>query len=208
MVKIATWLRHCDAECFRRIFAEFPGATLHDANIGAVDLAQMDGLLLSGGGDIAAESLNQPVPHPSPIEDADARRDEWEFRAAAGILAAGKPLLAICRGMQVLNVALGGTLHLEIPGHDGAEYDNIQILRHSEAAVHKFDAVNSSHHQALDRLGGGLEVEAWSAADGIVEQVKLRDYPFAFGVQYHPERHPIYRPLFLDFIQRVRDFVR
>ena len=204
MLNIATWIRPCDAERFRRIFAEFSDAAFHDASIGSVDAARMDGLLLSGGGDIAAEALNQPVPYPSPIEDADARRDQWEFRTTAGILAAGKPLLAICRGMQVLNVALGGTLHLDVPGHDGAEYDNSQPLRHSRTAAHRFGAVNSSHHQALDRLGGGLEVEAWSVADGVIEQVRLSGYPFALGVQYHPERHPAYRPLFLDFIQWVR----
>ena len=208
MVNIATWLRSCDAQRFGELFAEFPDAVLHNVSDSAVDLARMDGLLLSGGGDIAGESLRQTVPRPSLIEDADPDRDRWEFRAAAAILAAGKPLLAICRGMQVLNVTLGGTLHLDISGHDRAEYENIQRLRHSGDAAHRFDAVNSSHHQALDRLGDGLEVEAWSAADDIVEQVRLRGYRFALGTQYHPERHPIYRPVFIDFIQQLRGSAR
>ena len=58
-----------------------------------------------------------------------------------------------------------------------------------------FARVNSSHHQAIDRLGEGLEIEAWSADDGIIEQVRLRGYPYALGVQYHPERSPLYAPL-------------
>ena len=63
--------------------------------------------------------------------------------------------------------------------------------------------MNSSHHQAIERLGDGLEVEAWCAADGIIEQVRLRDYPFALGVQYHPERGKIYDALFEDFFDRI-----
>jgi putative glutamine amidotransferase len=65
--------------------------------------------------------------------------------------------------------------------------------------------VNSSHHQALERLATGIEVEAWSSSDGIVEQARLGGYDFAVGVQYHPERHPLYLSLFADFFDRVRD---
>ncbi len=164
----------------------------------------MDALLLTGGGDISADFLRQPVAQPSLIVDTDLARDEWEFRAVAGMLAVGKPILAICRGLQVLNVALGGTLHIDIPDHDNLETANVQPLRHSAQAVHRFAKVNSSHHQALERLAGGIEVEAWSASDEIVEQARLRSYDFAIGVQYHPERHPLYLPLFADFFDRVR----
>ena len=65
-------------------------------------------------------------------------------------------------------------------------------------------AVNSSHHQALEKLADGIEVEAWSASDAIVEQARLRGHDFAIGVQYHPERHPLYLSLFDDFFARVR----
>jgi len=105
----------------------------------------------------------------------------------------------------VLNVTLGGTLHIDIPDHDNAETENIQPLRHSSKAVHRYAAVNSSHHQALEKLGDGIEVEAWSASDDIVEQARLRSHRFAIGVQYHPERHALYRPLFADFFDRVRN---
>ena len=63
--------------------------------------------------------------------------------------------------------------------------------------------MNSSHHQAVDRLGDGLEVEAWCATDDVIEQMRLRDYPFALAVQYHPERGEGYAPLFADFVSRL-----
>jgi putative glutamine amidotransferase len=63
--------------------------------------------------------------------------------------------------------------------------------------------VNSSHHQAVDSLGKNLEVEAWCATDDVIEQIRLRNYPFALGVQYHPERGRIYDGLFEDFFSRL-----
>jgi putative glutamine amidotransferase len=161
-------------------------------------------LLLTGGGDISLRFLRQQVAMPSLIVDTDCARDEWEFNAVGAMLLAGRPILAICRGLQVLNVAMGGTLHIDIPDHDSAETENIQPLRHSSKATHRFAAVNSSHHQALEKLADGIEVEAWSASDGIVEQARLRGHDFAIGVQYHPERHPLYLSLFDDFFARVR----
>ena len=70
-------------------------------------------------------------------------------------------------------------------------------------ATQRFEKVNSSHHQAIDQLGGDLLVEAWCASDDIVEQVRLRNYPFALAVQYHPERDEIYAPLFADFVAHL-----
>jgi putative glutamine amidotransferase len=165
----------------------------------------MDALLLTGGGDISPGLLHQPIAQPLLIVDTDCERDGWEFKAVGAMLSSDKPILAICRGLQVLNVAMGGTLQLDIPDHDNLETANIQALRHSSKAVHRFAAVNSSHHQALERLADGIEVEAWSASDGIVEQARLRSHSFAVGVQYHPERHRLYLPLFADFFDRVRD---
>jgi putative glutamine amidotransferase len=202
---IATWIRQCDEHWFMTVFSHHPDLTVHNARLHAVDLTQMDALLLSGGGDISAEYLRQPIAQPSLIIDTDSARDQWEFKAVDQMLATGRPILAICRGLQVLNVALGGTLHIDIPAHDNAETANIQRLRHSASAVHRFAAVNSSHHQALERLAEGIEVEAWSASDGIVEQARLRSHRFALGVQYHPERHALYLPLFAEFFDRVRN---
>ncbi|PYL31956.1 MAG: hypothetical protein DMF35_09305, partial [Verrucomicrobia bacterium] len=85
---------------------------------GQVATAEADGLLLTGGSDIAPEFLKQPVPDPSVLEkDVDVARDRWEFAAVDAALARGLPVLAICKGMQLLNVGLGGTLKLDIPGH-------------------------------------------------------------------------------------------
>jgi len=89
--------------------------------------------------------------------------DGWEFDAISKALKCGLPILAICRGIQVLNVALGGTLKLDIPGHRLPEQkeQDIQSLRYDGKAKHRFENVNSSHHQAIDRLADGFSVEAW-----------------------------------------------
>ena len=204
MATIATWIRQCDEHWFTALFSRYPHLTAHNARLHPVDPEHMDALLLTGGGDISPGYLRQPIAEPGLIVDTDCARDRWEFMAVPAMLAAGKPILGICRGLQVLNVALGGSLHIDIPDHDNAQTANIQPLRHSSKALHRFAAVNSSHHQALENLAAGVEVEAWSASDGIVEQVRLRTHDFAVGVQYHPERHPLYLPLFADFFDRIR----
>jgi putative glutamine amidotransferase len=204
MRRIATWIRQCDQHWFDGILNQHPDLILHNARLGPVAMRDVDALMLTGGGDISQCYLRQSVTQPSLIADTDLARDDWEFAAVREAIAAGKPLLAICRGLQVLNVAMGGTLHIDIPHHDLAETENIQTLRHSSAAVHRFPAVNSTHHQALDKLGDSIEVEAWSSSDGIVEQARVRARGYAFGVQYHPERHPLYLPLFAEFFQQLR----
>ncbi|HKN12071.1 MAG TPA: gamma-glutamyl-gamma-aminobutyrate hydrolase family protein [Candidatus Binatus sp.] len=181
MPSITTWIRQCDEHWFALMFSGYPQLTVHNARKHPVDLEQMDALLLTGGGDISPRFLRQPIAQPSLIVDTDCARDEWEFKAAGELLSSGKPILAICRGLQVLNVALVGTLHIDIPGHDSAERENIQPLRHCSSAIHRFAAVNSSHHRALEKLADGIEVEAWSASDGIVEQARLRSHPYAIG---------------------------
>ncbi len=115
------------------------------------------------------------------------------------------PILAICKGLQVLNVALGGTLRLDIPGHNLPEQKNedVQTLRNDASAAHRFEKVNSSHHQAVDRLADGCVVESWAAKDDIIEQFRLTDRPFGLAVQYHPERGTIYDALFADFLDRL-----
>ncbi|HTW89973.1 MAG TPA: gamma-glutamyl-gamma-aminobutyrate hydrolase family protein [Candidatus Binataceae bacterium] len=203
MFNLATWIRECDEHWFGPLFARWPAIVTHNARECPVDLSAMDALLLTGGGDISTEFLTQKVTHPQCIIDTDPVRDQWEFSALRETLAAGKPLLAICRGLQVLNVVTGGTLHLDIPDHDIAETTNIQKLRYDSAAVHRFSAVNSSHHQAVDSPGHGIIVEGWSSTDDVVEQARLREYPFAIGVQYHPERHAQYRSLFDDFYKHL-----
>jgi len=166
----------------------------------------MDGLLLTGGSDISPEFLRQKILDRSVLDkQIDPERDRWEFAAVQEALSRGLPIFAICKGLQVFNVALGGTLKLDIKGHNLPEQRDrdIQPLRHSRRASHRFSRVNSAHHQAVERLGDNLEVEAWSAHDGIIEQIQLQKYPFARAVQYHPERNRVYDSLFEDFFERL-----
>jgi len=208
MANLATWLRPKDQKWFQRFFARRPDIHVRDARDGTVSIETMDGLLLTGGSDITPEFLRQDNVDPDLIDkdDLDPQRDRWEFDAISEATRRELPILAICRGIQVLNVALGGSLKLDIPGHrlpDQKEQD-IQPLRFDGKARHRFESVNSSHHQAIDRLADGFEVEAWCADDDVIEQVHLRDYPFALAVQYHPERGNIYDGLFDDFFGRLK----
>jgi putative glutamine amidotransferase len=207
MPNLATWLRPKDAKSFRAIFGKHPEIKVWNALKRKVPLEQMDGLLLTGGSDISPEFLRQKIVDPSVIhKDADSARDRWEVEAVEEAISRGLPIFAICRGLQVFNVSLGGTLKLDIKGHNLPEQRDreVQALRHARRASHRFSKVNSAHHQAIEQLADGCEVEAWSAHDGIVEQISLRKYPFARGVQYHPERGPVYGPLFEEFFDRIK----
>ena len=208
MPKLATWLREKDEKWFAPFFDKHPEIEICNALKGEVSVADVDGLLLTGGSDIAPELLKQPIPDPSVLEkDVDPARDRWEFSAVDQALVRGLPVLAICKGMQLFNVALGGTLKLDIPNHKRPEQKDhdVQALRSDTKATHRFEKVNSSHHQAVGSLGKGFEVESWCADDDIIEQIRLRDYPFALGVQYHPERGKIYDSLFEDFFARLKN---
>ena len=147
------------------------------------------GLLLPGGGDIAPWRLGAPE---GLARDVDEDRDWGEWALAERFLALGRPILGVCRGVQLLNAALGGTLHQHIEGHqavDGIDRRHATTtLPGSRAALLYGPApeVNSAHHQALDRLGEGLFATQW-AADGTVEAVEHRALP-VWGVQWHPER--------------------
>lgn len=206
MPNLATWIRAKDAKWFRPIFAKHPEIKVWNARTRNVPLDQMDGLLLSGGSDISPEFLRQKVQDLSVLDKGvEPERDRWEFDAVHEAISRGLPILAICKGLQVFNVALGGTLKLDIPGHNlpHQKQREAQPLRHDTAVSHRFPRVNSAHHQAIDQLGDDLEVEAWAAHDGIIEQVRLRKYPFGLAVQYHPERSRIYDSLFEDFLARL-----
>src|SRR5881397_2182747 len=201
-------MRPKDQKWFQPFFAKHPGIQVLDARKGDIALDQMDGLLLTGGSDISPEFLRQKVSDPSLLnKDMDPERDRWEFEAVQEALSRGLPILAICKGLQVFNVALGGTLKLDIKGHNLPEqrHRDVQPLRSAHRASHRFSKVNSAHHQAIERLGDDLEAEAWCAHDGIIEQVRLQKYPFGLAVQYHPERSHVYESLFEDFLSRVKN---
>ncbi len=205
MPNLASWIRESDEKWFNPFLATRPEIKTLNAAREPVVLGQMHALLLTGGNDIAPQFLHQPVPDPSVLEEPDVARDEWEFAAVKDALERGLPILAICKGMQLLNVALGGTLKLDIPGHNRPEQKShdVQALRHDATALHRFEKVNSSHHQAIDRLADDCVAESWCAADDVIEQYRLRDRPFGLAVQYHPERGKIYDELFAEFFDRT-----
>jgi putative glutamine amidotransferase len=162
-------------------------------------VARLDGLILAGGGDIDPAVFGaQAHPRTGGVRQA---RDDAEFALASAALARGLPLLGICRGLQVLNVALGGTLHQHLPdlvGHEGHSplaggYGSHPVTvapgSRLAAILGRLDTeipVPTHHHQAIDRLGEGLAATAW-AADGVVEAVELDAGPFTVAVQWHPE---------------------
>jgi putative glutamine amidotransferase len=211
MPNIAAWLRLKDEKWFRPVFARHPEIHVFNARRVEAPMDQIDGLLLTGGSDVSAEFLRQDNVDRTLIQnDVDPVRDCWEFDAISKSLERGLPILGICRGIQVFNVALGGTLKLDIPGHNLPEQkeSDIQPLRYDTSAAHRFQTVNSAHHQAVDRVADGFEVEGWCTTDDIIEQMRLRNYPFGLAVQYHPERGKIYDALFEDFFARLESTKR
>lgn len=164
-------------------------------------LSRLDGLILTGGGDIAGEYYRSE--HNDFIFDVDTDRDRVELFLAREAVSQNKPLLAICRGHQMLNVALGGTLYEDIlewmPGaikHDffgefprNHQAHPVAIEPGSKlaAALGRREAsVNSLHHQGIRDLAPGLKAAA-HAPDGLIESVEAEGHPFALGVQWHPE---------------------
>jgi putative glutamine amidotransferase len=183
---------------------------------------RLDGLVLTGGGDIEPAQYGQPR-HPA-VDDISTARDELELGLTRRAVADDIPLFAICRGMQVLNVALGGTLVQHIPSErPGALLHSQKAPRHEPTHAVKVMGegtrlgrvlgvlelqVNSMHHQAIERLGDGLREVAW-APDGIVEGVEISgDDRFALGVQWHPEelveRDQAARNLFAAVVDAAR----
>jgi putative glutamine amidotransferase len=169
--------------------------------IGADDAAQavvarLDGLILSGGPDI------EPVRYgaaPDPFaERSQADRDTWETALLMAALQADLPVLGICRGLQLINVCLGGTLHQHLPDLAGGErhrpapgvYGTVRLRLDTAALPGSLlgDAVDvpCHHHQAIDKLGNGLVASAW-AQDGTIEAAWVPRRRFLVGVQWHPE---------------------
>jgi putative glutamine amidotransferase len=162
--------------------------------------ARLNGILFSGGGDIGLEH-SPGDPHPR-IDDVDPERDLIELKMLNTAAADGKPFLGICRGCQVMNVALGGTLYTHIPDQlpnalDHSYPGNMRtVLVHQvkiEEGTHVAEIfgepiikVNSLHHQGLKEIAPSLRV-AGHAPDGLVEAIELPDHPFGLAVQWHPE---------------------
>ena len=182
----------------------------------------LDGLVLSGGGDILPAAFGEE--DSGLLWSVDERRDRAELALARWALAEGLPLLAICRGIQVLNVAAGGTLIQDIPTqvpnaltHSTVAGRPVAVVAHTVdvmpgnrlAAI--FGAgelgVNSAHHQAVKTVGAGLSITA-RAPDGIIEGLEHPDHPFCLGVQWHPEAtvdsHPTMRRIFEALVKAAK----
>ncbi len=175
-----------------------PDPQLIDDPAEAIEL--IDGLLLAGGADIDPSSYGEPA-HAETIGTV-VERDAFEIALTRAAIESEVPVLGICRGMQLINVALGGTLLQHLPerfGHhehrrvvgsfDGADHDvdvadGTLAMRVIEERSH---ATKSHHHQGIDRLGEGLLISGTSAMDDLPEAIELPERRFVLGVQWHPE---------------------
>ena len=200
---------------------------LETTNDIAGTLSGLDGLLLTGGGDVDP-MLYGEAPHPA-YDAAEPGRDQFELALVSHARERRLPIFAICRGIQVLNVACGGTLvqdipsqipgalphRLAVPPHLAMEFaheiwiDSDSLLaRLMRERLSDADAcdVNSRHHQAVRRIAPGF-VSSATAPDGVIEAIEDPNAPFCLGVQWHPEnffRTGEFRPLFEGFLGACR----
>jgi putative glutamine amidotransferase len=179
-------------------------------------LTRLDGILFTGGDDIDPQQYGAQ-PHPK-VEGIDVERDRLELHLVQAAIQIGKPFLGICRGCQVINVALGGSLYEDLTEqHPGAiQHDKHGLPR--DTLAHGIDInpdsllaqilevattqANSLHHQGIRKLAQVLRASAF-ATDGLVEAFELPDHPFGVAVQWHPEElqeHAAMRRLFQAFV--------
>jgi len=194
---------------------------VHRSSIRLSDYPQyLDGLVLQGGADISPQSYGE-----APLNaewTGDRLRDAYEMELLHEFMEAGKPVLGICRGLQLINVALGGTLYQDIP----SQYEKPAVHLHADYDKHvhaiEWDAASglsklypeqtgggvvSIHHQAIRSLGRGLRVEARSVGDGLIEAIRLDGKPYVLGLQWHPEFHPPGSPQLLDCTPILDEFL-
>ncbi len=195
---------------------------IHDPALSASYIEKMDGLVLTGGADVSPQFYGQ---NPKPkINRFDPRRDEREFELLEQALELHMPILGICRGFQLINIALGGDVYQDLSYHPNISVQHDQ-LTNANMPVHSIDVkahshfasltpnqstVNSYHHQVIHHLADDLQAVAWSE-DGIIEAAEaLNDDYNIVAVQYHPENiideNPVHLNVFTDFIQRVNDY--
>jgi len=179
--------------------------------------ARLDGIVFSGGGDI--EPRRYGVVFDGRLIGVYPARDELELELLHFSIDGRKPFLGICRGCQLVNVGLGGTLHPHLPSDPGGPIKHDRPGNERDVLAHQVTIesgsrlgtildsdevwVNSHHHQGLHRIASGLRV-AGSAPDGLVEAVEAQDHPFGMAVQWHPEwltNQPRTRSLFRAFVE-------
>jgi putative glutamine amidotransferase len=219
---IAHWLMTDDALVFMIPSIE-GGGLLRRGNIRIADYVdELDGLVLQGGADVSPHTYGE-----TPLRSAwegDRIRDMYEIDLIQEFVSAGKPVLGICRGLQLINVAFGGTLYQDIltqrSGGDFDHYDADAYDQHFHtmtlmagsalAALYPNVGsvrVNSIHHQAVKALGKDLVVEALSVPDEIIEAIRWRGPSYVVGVQWHPEYHDPADMDLLDGRPLLREFL-
>ncbi|CAB3786978.1 hypothetical protein LMG28688_02384 [Paraburkholderia caffeinitolerans] len=218
---IAHWVMSRDVIVFMIPTVGHQGM-LHPSNIRLRDYAKhLDGLLLQGGADVSPQTYAETAPRPE--WPGDRVRDMYELELLHEFIESGKPVLGVCRGCQLINVAFGGSLYQDIATdvptagvHVSEHYDQhrhaITFPEGSSLASmfpgRREAIVNSIHHQAVRSLGRDLTVEAVSAGDGLIEAVRYRRSPFVVGVQWHPEFHRAGGPELLDCTPLLDTFLR
>ncbi|RJT83112.1 gamma-glutamyl-gamma-aminobutyrate hydrolase family protein [Arthrobacter cheniae] len=179
-------------------------------------LPRLDGVIVVGGWDVDPARYGAE-PH-AETDRPHRLRDAWDSAVVQEAVRTDLPLLGICRGEQILNVALGGSLHQHLPDLVGEgtyqpgdhRFNPIPVDLRPGSHVAQIlgcthvEAVPVSHHQAVDRLGSGLQASAWSA-HGVVEAIELPQNRFCIGVQWHPEQSPTETALFDAFVQAARE---
>lgn len=220
---IAHWVMSEGALAFMLPTLEARGG-LHRASVHLRDYVHaIDGLILQGGMDVCPESYGEFALRPE--WQGDRVRDLYELDLIWECIFQGKPVLGICRGCQLLNVAFGGSLIQDIssqipdaiPHMDAAAYDAhshpvsfspdsllLRLYPHNDAQAR----ISSIHHQCVDRLGNSLVVEAISSVDNVVEAIRWQGSSFVYGVQWHPEFHGPDDSGRLDSGPLLREFLR
>ncbi|ACR28035.1 gamma-glutamyl-gamma-aminobutyrate hydrolase family protein [Burkholderia glumae] len=218
---IAHWVMSRDVLVFMIPTVGHQGM-LHPSNIRLRDYAKhLDGLLLQGGADVSPQTY--AVSDARPEWPGDRVRDMYELELLHEFVESGKPVLGVCRGCQLINVAFGGSLYQDIATdvptagvHVSEHYDQhrhaIRFPDNSTLANmfpgRREAIVNSIHHQAIRDLGRDLNIEAVSAEDGIIESIRYRRAPFVVGVQWHPEFHRAGGAELLDCTPLLDTFLR
>jgi len=181
----------------------------------------LDGILLTGGDDPHPRVFGEE-PHPR-IELVDERRDGFEIALVRGARERGTPILGLCRGVQMLNIACGGDIYQDIASQTDSKLQHAQ-RRLDDGPWHEIEIrggtrlarilgagrrrVNSFHHQACRRPGEGLEITAVAAGDGLTEALEDPRHPFLLGVQWHPELAPDEKKLFEAFVEAAGEQAR
>ncbi len=218
---VAQWVMSRDVLVFM-VPTVAKDSLIHSSNIRVADYARvLDGLVLQGGADVCPltygeEPLNQEWA-------GDRLRDVYEIELVHEFVEAGKPVLGICRGAQLINVALGGTLYQDVTTQiaEAQEHVTDEYERHRHGI--RFEPgsrlarlyrgverprVTSIHHQSVKSLGRGLRVEAWSDPDGVVEAIRGAGKGYVLGVQWHPEFHYPGEQDSLDSAPILEEFLR